>query len=956
MNTWTILIILMSFSLLTAREPETVLNLSWGDQAETVGMRQAPEGLFGPAAFRVIGEKILILDNQNGLLKIFENRAVRKQLPVHPLSDDFLYFSDDNYIILENNRLFRRQYDGRELIFSPPERRIIRGIKAVDNQTIGINLAGGTHVKKNWSDGRRSTAAAGHLSQDKWLIHTVKKDRRGGIIRISNQDGGIDTVLTLDFPDNNLASIQFVALDNQNRLYLNIEKIENEVPLRVERELRVLTLKGRELASFNLPVRGYARAFRDLFVAQSGVVYQMITTEQGLEILRWNLPGTDNTRSPLHFHCPDQYYELYKNEPVIFDEPAQGNLIMQLPKPMVYPEVTEEEALVTGDSYVQLEWDCAADNLTGGLIVDSYGHYVRTPNWVSVGTHEKVPYKWGGFQTIDQFVSGLTNGKYAGDSYTSKSSGTPSAVGVDCSGFVSRCWKLPSHYSTRMMDDDITKPYESWEQTRPGDACHKPGHVRLIVKHNDDGTINMVEAAGYNWRVSYKNYSYSAIVGYTPRYYINMQGRPGNIPQPTLHSFSGDDPAFLNWTVGGKENVYQVNLYTSTDGQNWTLESALAPDSSTIEFSLNNNHQLYYRLKSVSAGDQTSEGLPSDGYGIYRLDGHPKVLIVDGFDRTSASSGSWTHNYHNFVLTLGQALKAKGIPFESTANESVISGDIVLGNYEAVFWILGDESTADETFDVNEQDIVKNYLQNGGRLFVSGSEIAWDLDNKGSDGDKSFFNDILKAAYVEDDSKSYTVKGQNSTPFAGLNLNYDDGGHGVYPEDYPDVIEAVNGSQTAMKYGNGKVAAIYFDGIYQGSATAKLFYMGFPFETIYDENERNELISAVTDFFELTETAIAAGDPALRPDNFRLISNYPNPFNASTTIRFYIPVAGEIQLQLYNVLAERVLALKQRFNAPGQHDLVLSVPDLPSGAYFFKMIFQATGTVQSQQGKLFLIK
>ncbi len=956
MRKLTILIILTLVALLTAQEPQTVLNLNWGEQGQAVGIRQAPEGLYGPAAFRVIDDKILILDNQNGLLKIFENKQLNEQLPIHSLSDDFLYFSNNNYIILENNQIFRIEKGNRELIYNPPARQIIRSIKTVENQTVGINLADGTNITKNLSDGHMSAAADGHLSQNKRLIETVKKDRRSGKIRILDQDGAIDTVLTLDFPANNLASIQFVALDNRNRLYLNIEKFKNEVPLSIERELRVITLTGRELAAFNLPTRGYARTFRDLYIDPSGSVYQMITTEQGLEILRWTLPEADNPESPLRFHCPDQYYELYKNETVIFDEPAQGNLMQQLPKPTVYPEVTEEEALVTGDSYVQLEWDCAAENLTGGLIIDSYGHYVRTPGWVTVGTHDKVPYKWGGFQTIDQFVSGLANGKYAGDSYTSKTSGTPSAVGVDCSGFVSRCWKLPSHYSTRMMDDDITKPYESWEQTRPGDACHKPGHVRMIVKHNDDGTINMVEAAGYNWRVSYKNYSYSAIVGYTPRYYINMQGRPGNIPQPTLHSFSGDDPVCLDWTVGGKENVYQVNAYTSTDGQSWTLESALATDSSRIAFSLNNNHHLYYRLKSVSASDQTSEGLPSDGYGIYRLDGHPKVLIVDGFDRTSASYGSWPHNYHNFVLTLGQALKAKRIPFESAANESVISSDVILGNYEAVFWILGDESTADETFDSNEQNIVKNYLQNGGRLFVSGSEIAWDLDNKGSSSDKAFFNDILKAEYVEDDAKSYTVNGQHGTPFSGLSLNYDDGGHGVYPEDYPDVIKPVNGSQTAMKYGNGKVAAIYFDGPFQGGAAAKLFYMGFPFETIYDKNGRNALISAVTDFFGLNETAIATDDPALRPDNFRLISNYPNPFNASTTIRFYIPSAGEVRLQLYNVLAERVLELRRRFNTPGQHDIMLSVPDLPSGAYFYKTVFQSTGTLQSQQGKLFLIK
>jgi hypothetical protein len=37
-----------------------------------------------------------------------------------------------------------------------------------------------------------------------------------------------------------------------------------------------------------------------------------------------------------------------------------------------------------------------------------------------------------------------------------------------------------------------------------------------------------------------------------------------------------------------------------------------------------------------------------------------------------------------------------------------------LTNYDAVFWNLGDESTADETFNNVEQNFVKIYLQQGG--------------------------------------------------------------------------------------------------------------------------------------------------------------------------------------------------------------------------------------------------
>lgn len=44
-----------------------------------------------------------------------------------------------------------------------------------------------------------------------------------------------------------------------------------------------------------------------------------------------------------------------------------------------------------------------------------------------------------------------------------------------------------------------------------------------------------------------------------------------------------------------------------------------------------------------------------------------------------------------------------------------------------MFWFLGDESTANKTFNGSKQFIVMNYLKSGGKLFITGSEIAYEL-------------------------------------------------------------------------------------------------------------------------------------------------------------------------------------------------------------------------------------
>lgn len=234
-----------------------------------------------------------------------------------------------------------------------------------------------------------------------------------------------------------------------------------------------------------------------------------------------------------------------------------------------FPQVLPSDALAVGDEYVAVQWTATTKNLTNGVVTDSYGNQVRTPDWIKVGQNKQVPYKWGGFESLEAFLYGIEILKYAGDNYTDNG-GTPSAVGVDCSGFVSRCWNLPRHYATSMMDDGLTLPYTSWSEAEPGDAVHKVGHVRMVVKQNNNGSLVVVESSGRDWRVSYRTYYYSSLSSYTPRYYVNRQGAPGNIPQPRLDLVQVDERLKINWSLEGLENVSSVRLYFSTDGNSWS--------------------------------------------------------------------------------------------------------------------------------------------------------------------------------------------------------------------------------------------------------------------------------------------------------------------------------------------------------------------------------------------------
>jgi hypothetical protein len=298
------------------------------------------------------------------------------------------------------------------------------------------------------------------------------------------------------------------------------------------------------------------------------------------------------------------------------------------------------------------------------------------------------------------------------------------------------------------------------------------------------------------------------------------------------------------------------------------------------------------------------------------------------------------------------ALVNLNIPFESTSNDAVVNGSVNLENYKAVIWFVGDESTADETFNNQEQDIVEKYLKQGGNLFVTGSEIGWDLDYKGTSSDKTFIRKYLKCRYAEDDSKSYTATGITGTPFEGITIHYDNGTHGVYEEDYPDVLAPEGGSVVALRYANQKIAAVYYDGFFENSTKeGKLFMMGFPFETIYNVTEQHMLMSKIMAFFGYETTSVAKPIPSI-VKLFKLIGNFPNPFNNQTKIRYTVSSQTILSIKVYNGLGQKVLDDSWPSGA-GEGYYRLQADDLPSGIYYYHI-----GSVEYSfyTGKLVLIK
>lgn len=342
-------------------------------------------------------------------------------------------------------------------------------------------------------------------------------------------------------------------------------------------------------------------------------------------------------------------------------------------------------------------------------------------------------------------------------------------------------------------------------------------------------------------------------------------------PVTTIRAQTSDTGSVtLSWTppvansyAGGAPAGYRV--YASTNGYGFDGGTSV-DDGGTSTVTLNGydpGTPHYFKVVAVneggeSMGSEVTAALPSGGV--------KQVLIVNGYDRNDRSinprqtlpapdntvdrvrfRGSNTRDY---VVQVASAIHAAapGVHVDSTSNDAILSGDVNLSDYGTVIWILGQESTADDTFDATEQAKVEQFIAGGGNLFVSGSEIAWDLDQQNNG--RSFFENTLKGNYVSDDANTYDVQAVDRGIFGGLpNFSFDDGSQ-LYDVQFPDVINPQSGAQSALSYvgGTGGSAAIQVAGT---GGRGNVVMLGFPFETITSAEVRTAMMGRVLDFFDV---------------------------------------------------------------------------------------------------------
>jgi hypothetical protein len=347
-------------------------------------------------------------------------------------------------------------------------------------------------------------------------------------------------------------------------------------------------------------------------------------------------------------------------------------------------------------------------------------------------------------------------------------------------------------------------------------------------------------------------------------------------PERLVARNTGMGQVTLTWTpppccdnLGG-DAATSYKVYHSTSGRAFDNGTVTRAPGLTMD-NLPPGSLHFFRVTALNDG---GESFPTPVVAVRTpLPGEQvDLLIVDGFDRLDqtamlpqAEPTVWAGtarrmflermNRYDYAVVHGQALDACGLSFDGAVNEAVEEGDLILGDYPALDWFVGEDSVADAALSDIERARLATYLSAGGRLLLSGAEIGYDLVEMGRD--PSFFQNYLKASYAGDDAGTYQFSGLTDTFLDGISGRFDDSTAGIYDVGYPDRLASAGDSRLVLQYsgGTGGGAALAYEGDY------RLVYVGFPLEAVTEPSVRSALICSAADWLLQNQPAPSSGRP-----------------------------------------------------------------------------------------------
>jgi len=416
-------------------------------------------------------------------------------------------------------------------------------------------------------------------------------------------------------------------------------------------------------------------------------------------------------------------------------------------------------------------------------------------------------------------------------------------------------YSLANLVQTELIASFVDRWDPAWQDRGINEACFS----EVNPSYNDEMPAALVELAFhdnyedtlYLKHPKFRDDSSRAMYRGIVRYFSERDGiEPTFLPEPPVSvalTHSPEGRLHITWSpgpsgapLGDQATGYLVAL--SDDGRSWDTGTPIAGTEATIVAQAGTT--VFARVIATNPGGLS---FPSATVGARQSpDGTAPVLVIDAFDRLDRGLLEFVDvpnvgdidrfdihrtNDGGIVSPHGRAIAGAGWYFDSASNEAAASIDLAL--YDAVVWAAAEESFVDQSFSTEQQIQVREYWQDGGALWVSGSEILWDLDALGDDQDLSFAVDVLGATMASDASSSLSVDGEGLLSGVGA-MDFDLANGAPYPVEWPDVLDTQR--TVIARYSDTEIAGAIGDGVAM---------FGFPFECIGDPDVRVAVAGAL---------------------------------------------------------------------------------------------------------------
>lgn len=432
----------------------------------------------------------------------------------------------------------------------------------------------------------------------------------------------------------------------------------------------------------------------------------------------------------------------------------------------------------------------------------------------------------------------------------------------------------------------------------------------------------------------------------TPAYSMRFwtKGSRVAVRPSTSLPYEFQDFAVFNW--GSSPDVIRVTLENGVMPAGWdcVFTDGVNDFSGSVDLALNPGESRIFRLK-VTPGSPgyvapelvlTSANIPGrERYIRYTvITDDVAVLLVDD------DGGESFEDYHS------DAIAAAGTTYGIWPTGSADVTAAALANFPIVVWEIG---LFYPTLTATDRAALGTYLDGGGRLFITGQDLGWEMDDLGGTA-LAWYHQYLHANFMSDDTNRNNVAGVAGDPIGnGITLSLT-GGDGASNNIYPDRIDPLDTSATTILNYTG--SPLYSAALKVDTPAYRVVYLGFGFEAISTQANRRLLMQRVLAW--LQPPAAVESDQPLAGLNLRV---FPNPAQGSATLSYALPARGDARLEIYAPDGSLVRRLAEGTKDAGTHAVTWdgkneSGNPVPSGVYFYRL---ESGS-QTPTGKLVLTR